>query len=270
MAEIARVTVALSCGPLLDGVPPQPLVPPGAPLAFDIELKAADGTALTGDTLHSVDDAAFTQRSPRSFLWSAPPGGGSVTFGSPLDPEFSQTLSTYASGDVTAIHAAIGLPQPLVLAPGQGMDFQLAADVGSRRACGPPEITVRTNTPSVCTGEQGALTWTAGGGSTEAWFTTLSEGTCRLAFAVPGGDRDLGTLDVPYYLVDSTNLLGRDQSAGEPCAGSNLHTCARDRASVLVCRSKRWAIATPCSPGICDYTAPAAACPDPAGCAVCR
>jgi hypothetical protein len=134
------------------------------------------------------------------------------------------------------------------------MDFQVAVDVEGRRACVPTLISVRTDTPDVCTGDQGAVTWTAGAASTEAWFTTVSEGTCHLAFSIPGGASNLGALDVSYYLVDGTDDLARDHTAGEPCGTANLHDCARDRSSVLVCQSKRWAKGTDCSPGICDYT----------------
>lgn len=270
VADIARVAVALSCGQVIGGVAPDALVPPGLPLPFEVQLQAGDGTLLAGDTLHVVDDGAFVQATPRSYLWSAPAAGGAITFGSRLDPSFSQTLSTYALGDVTAIHAKIGLAQPLILGLGQAMDFLLAVDVGTRRACVPAEISVRTDTPGVCTGEQGATTWAAGAGNSEAWFTTVSEGTCRLGFRVPGGARDLGTVDVPFYVVNSADQLSRDHAAGEPCGDANLHACARGRSTVLVCRAKRWATATDCTPGICDYTAAAGACADPTGCAACR
>ncbi|HVY38322.1 MAG TPA: hypothetical protein VHM31_10305 [Polyangia bacterium] len=269
VADVAHVAVVLSCGQVVGGVAPEALVPPGLSLLFDVQLQAADGTLLAGDTLHVVDDAAFVQTTPRSYVWSAPTAGGSVTFGSRLDSSFAQTLSTYAPVEVTAIHAATGPTRPLILGQGQAMNFLLGADVGNRRACVPPEISIRTDTPGVCTGEQGAITWAAGAGVTEAWFTAVSEGTCHLGFGVAGGARDLGTLDVPFYVVNSADRLSRDHAAGEPCGDANLHVCARGRATVLVCRAKRWAAATDCSPGICDYTA-AAACPDPTGCAACR
>ncbi|MFL5306116.1 MAG: hypothetical protein ACJ8F1_12935 [Polyangia bacterium] len=271
VVEIGKVVTALSCGAIVGGVAPQGLVAAGMPLPFRAELRAIDDTPLGGDILHPVDDAAFTQTGPESYVWSAPATGGSVTFGSRLDPGFSQTLSTYAPGDVTAIHPAIGLaPSPLVLGRGQAMDFQVAVDVGGRRACVPTEISVRTETPDVCTSDQGAVTWAAGAGSTEAWFRTVSEGTCHLTFSIPGGASDLGALEVSYYLVSGADDLARDHTAGEPCGTAGLHACARDRSSVLVCQSKRWVQGAACGPGICDYTPPAAACPNTSGCAACR
>jgi len=271
VGTIAHVAVTPSCPVRVDGVAPEPLIPQGMSLGFDVHYVAADGTALGGAMLHDIDDGAFSRGSSASYVWASPAGGGSVTFGSPLDPTFSQTLSTYAPADVTAIRAGVSLPPPLTLRDGQEMDFDVVADVGSRRTCVPPAISIRTDTPSVCTGPQGgATTWTGDAGSVQGWFTAVSEGTCHLAFGIPGKSGDLGTLDVPYYIVDSSDFLTRDQSVGDLCANQNQHVCSRDRTTVLVCHAKKWALATKCLPGICDYTAPSSACTDPAGCAACR
>jgi len=270
VAEIAHVTVTPSCPARVDDAIPQPLVPQGLPMGFEVEFQAADGTLLGGDTLHAIDDGPFTQTTPQAYVWTSPADGGSVTFGSPLDRSFSQTLSTYAPADVTAIHAAATLGPPITLTAGQDMNFDVVADVGDRRSCVPPAISIRTDTPSVCTGpKDSATTWMGDAGSVEDWFAAASEGTCRLAFGIPSGSGDLGTLEVPYYIVDGSDFLTRDQSAGDLCASPNQHVCSRDRATVLVCQSKKWAVATKCSSGICDYTAPASACPS-TGCAACR
>ncbi len=269
VADIAHVTARTVCPVRVDGVVPEALVPQATSLVFGVDFHAADGTFLAGDRLGAIDDGPFTQTSPSSYVWSSPPGGGSVTFGSPLDPSFSQTLSTYAPTDVTAIHAAATLPPPITLGVGQQMDFDLVADVGSQRACVPPAISVRTDTPSVCSGDQGVATWMMDTGSVQGWFTPVSEGTCHLAFSIPGASGDLGALDVQYYLVDSADSLARDRSAGDSCAAQNQQVCSRDRTSILVCRSRKWVVSGLCGPGICDYTAPASACPD-SSCVDCR
>jgi hypothetical protein len=267
--EIAHVSTALSCVSVRDGVSPQALVPPGVSLSFQIQFQAADGTLLGGDTLQPIDEGAFTQSGAESYVWAAPVEGGSVTFGSRLDAGFSQTLSTYDATEVTAVHAVVGIAPPVVLSPGLTMDFQLAADVGAGRTCIPTTIAVRTDTPDVCTGAQGALTWSEGNSLTSAYFTAVTEGTCHLSFGVPGGNADLGALDVPYYFVQSSDDLTRNRIVGDPCGVPNQQACAQDRTSVVVCRSKKWAVATKCTPGICDYTAPASDCPT-SGCAACR
>lgn len=269
VADIAHVSTSLSCGQLVGGVEAEPLVPPGAKLSFQVQLEAADGTPLSGDLLHPIDDSGLVGAA-RNYVWSAPPEGGALTFGSPLDPSFSQTLATYGPTDVTAIRAATDPSQPpLILSAGQGMNYYLAADIGGRRACAPPAITVRVEDPAVCTGDQGVSTWVETSGGPEAWFTAVSEGTCQLTFGVQGGGPALGKLEVSYYLIDRADDFMRDQSAGDGCGDPDLHVCSRDRASVLVCRSKKWAVASACSPGICDYTAPASDCPT-SGCAACR
>jgi hypothetical protein len=268
VAEIAHVGLTPSFD--LDGALRQPLVPPGLTLPVSVQFQAADGTVLGGDTLHSVDDGELVAGFPEEYSWVSPSAGGSLTIGSRLDPSFSETLATYAPGDVTVIHGAITETPPVILTPQRGMEFHLMVDVGGRRAAIPTAVSVRTDTPDICTGDQGVLTWTEGPNSNEGWFTAVSEGTCHLGFGVPGGTADLGTFDSNYYVVDSQDFLTRDQSAGDACGNQNLQVCSRDRSTVLVCRSKKWAVATGCNPGICDYTASASACTSPDGCVACR
>jgi hypothetical protein len=252
-----------------DGVAQEPLVPPGLQLGFAVEFLDAGGKVLSGDTLGAIDSSAFTQGAPKAYTWQAPTQGGSVTFGSPLDPSFSATVATYTAADVTAIHAGIIHTGPVVLTPGQAMNFELAMDAGGRRAAVRMPITIRTDTPDLCTSEDGATTWVQASDGGEPWFKAVSEGTCHLAFSVAGGSGDLGTFDLAYYLVDSQNYLTRDQSAGDGCPAQSPAVCSRDRASVLACRSKKRTVASECSPGICDYSV-SATCSDPAGCAACR
>src|SRR6185369_8144358 len=99
---VARVGATLSCGKLVDGMTPWPLVPAGTPLPFDVTLAAADGTALGGYILHPVDDAQLTRTGAMSYAWTGP-AGGSLTIGSPLDATFSETFATFGADRVTAV-----------------------------------------------------------------------------------------------------------------------------------------------------------------------
>ncbi len=257
VAEIGRVTTALSCGALVGGVAPQALVPAGMPLPFGVELRAIDDTPLAGDILHAIDDAAFTQTGPESYVWSAPAAGGSVTFGSRLDPRFSQTLSTYAPGDVTAIHAAIGLTSsPLVLGRGQAWISRLPWTSDGRRACVADGDQRPDGHAGHLHGRPGRRHVERRRGQHRGVVHDGVRGNLPPGVQHPRRSRATsGHWTVSYYLVDGADDLARDQTAGEPCGTANLHACARDRSSVLVCQSKRWAQGADCSPGICDYTA---------------
>jgi hypothetical protein len=268
VAAIAHVATSLGCENSVDGVPPGPLVPPGATLYFGVELLAAGGGPLEGYFLHPIDDGAFVAVSPMGYGWDSPAPGTALAIGSPLDPTFAETFATYDPAQVTGVAAgAIGVP-PLILTPGEQQSIQVAVDVGSTRACKGPPVTAKTESPGVCLGPNGELAWSALGSITS--FTAVTEGTCQLSVGVVGGSGYPATVAVPFYLLNPRDK-GRDASVGDACMMVGVQTCDATRDAILVCTPKhKWALASSCNGTLCDYTEPAVGCGAAHGCVACR
>jgi hypothetical protein len=265
---VARVTASFGCEPQVGGVLAAPLVTAGTMLQFSLTVAAADGTALDGYFPHPVDDAQLAATRPMWYEWCAPEANASLTFGSPLDAQFSETLETYGPDRVSAISAVVDATPPTALFPGNGVPIHLAEDVDGRRACASLPVTVTTETPDVCLSPFGTdTTWPAQVGAS---FGAVSEGTCRLSIGVPGAPAPPVIVEVPFYLLRGADQ-DRDRTVGVTCdAATQQPACSPDRRSMLACRNGMWAVTTDCGAKICDYTAPATACTARAGCLTCR
>ena len=249
---VAHVATTLACDPGVNGSTAAPLVPPGASLQFDVELSASDGTGLGGVLAHPIDDTQLTTLWPSHYLWDSRVAGGALTIGSRLDAAFAETLQTYGTTQVTGVVPSADLVPPTILAPGWQQVFQVADEVGGALACQGLPATATTETPDVCAGPNGELSWEAGGigGS----FTALAEGTCRLSIAFDGGNASPATFSVPFYFVNPADQ-GRDGTIDGACSIKGQRTCEATRNAILVCSvlTKKWALSSSCDGKLCDY-----------------
>ena len=265
---VAHVTSYLACDPGVNGSTAAPMVPPGATLQFDVELSASDGTGLGGVLAHPIDDAQLTTLWPSHYLWDSRVAGGALTIGSPFDAAFSETLQTYGPTQVTGVVPSADLVPPTILAPGRQQLFQVADEVGGALACQGLPATATTETPEVCAGPNGELSWAAGGAGGS--FTALAEGTCRLSIAVDVSDAPPATLSVPFYFTNPADQ-GRDATIDADCSVKGQRTCEAARDAILVCSTltKKWALESSCGGKLCDYLS-AAPCAVGSGCVACR
>ncbi len=265
---VAHVAITLACDPGVNGGTAAPLVPPGASLQFDVELSASDGTGLGGVLAHPIDDAQLTTLWPSHYLWYSPAAGGALTIGSSFDAAFAETLQTYGPAQVTGVVPSADLIPPTILAPGRQQLFQVADEVGGVRACQGLPATATTETPDVCAGPNGELSWEAGGAGGS--FTALAEGSCRLSIAVDGGNASPAAFSVPFYFVNPADQ-GRDGTIDGFCSVLGQRTCEATREAILVCSTltKKWALSSSCDGKLCDYLS-AAPCAAGSDCVACR
>ena len=266
---VAHVATWVACDTGVDGATAAPLVPTGATLQLTVELSAADGTGLGGVFAHPIDDAQLTPNGAMNYLWYAPPAaGGALTIGSTLDATFTETLATYGPSQVTGLVPSADLVPPTILAPGRQQEIHAADLVGGAVACQGLPATVTTETPDVCVGPNGELSWDAGGSVTS--FSAVAEGTCRLSFGVTGGNASPGTLSVPFYFVNPGDQ-GRDATIDGDCSVKGQHTCEATRNGILLCSvlTKKWALSSSCDGKLCDYLS-AAPCAAGDHCVACR
>jgi hypothetical protein len=264
---VAHVATSLACDPGVNGATAAPLVPAGATLSLAVELSAADGTGLGGVFAHPIDDAQLVPFGAMNYVWSSPLAGGALTIGSTLDPTFTETLATYGAGQVTGLVPSADLVPPTILAPGRQQLIQVADEVGAAHACQGVSVTATTETPDICVGPNGELSWPTDGPSTS--FTALAEGTCRLSFGVAGGNVSPATLSVPFYFVNPADQ-GRDATIDAPCPAMGQRTCEASREAILVCTyGKKWALESRCNGNLCDYLS-AAPCTAGSKCVACR
>ncbi len=228
VGAIARIATQLYCDPAVGSAAWGPLVWAGATLRFDVELLAADGSALGGTILHPIDETQLVVISPLSYAWQSPTAGGALTLSSPLDPTFAEKLETYGPAQVDAVFAGADLFPPTILGPGKQQPIQLAVDVGGVRACMGLPASARSDTPAVCLGPNGEETWAELGGSATS-FTAVTEGTCQLSVGVAGGTGYPGTITVPYYFVNATDQA-RDATIRQLLRASGLPDLRGDAA----------------------------------------
>ena len=265
---VAHVATYFACDTGVNGSMAAPLVPPGATLEFEVDLSASDGTGLGGVLAHPIDDTQLTTLRPMNYLWDSRTAGGVLTIGSPLDPAFTETLQTYGPAEVTGVVPSADLIPPTILAPGRQQLFQVTDEVGGVPACQGLPATATTETPDVCAGPNGELSWEAGGAGGS--FTALAEGTCRLSIAIDGGDAPPATLSVPFYFTNPADQ-GRDATIDADCSVKGQRTCEATREAILVCQTltKKWALESSCGGKLCDYLS-AAPCAAGSGCVACR
>ena len=265
---VAHVATYLACDPGVNGTTALPLVPPGATLQLTVLLSGSDGTGLGGALAHPIDDAQLTPLWLGDYLWSSPAAGGALTIGSRLDAAFSETLQTYGPAQVTGVVPSADLLPPTILAPGRQQLFQVADEVGGARACQGLPATATTETPDVCAGPNGELSWQAGGAGGS--FTALAEGTCRLSIVVDGANATPATFSVPFYFVNPADQ-GRDGTIDGFCTVKGQRTCEAGREAILVCSvlTKKWALASGCNGQLCDYLS-ATPCAAGDDCVACR
>jgi hypothetical protein len=269
VGAIARVALQLSCEITVGNATPAPLVVPGRALQFQVQLFAADGSALGGVFSHPIEDGQLLSGGvPMTYFWASPAAGGSLTLRSSLDPNFIAKLETYGPAQVTNVVVYADLLPPTVLGVGRQLEIQVAEDVGGARSCQGLPVMAKTETPDVCRGPNGELVWSESGGSGTS-FTAVSEGSCRLSVGVVGGKDYPGTITVPYYFVNPADQ-GRESTIDAHCQVQGQRNCEADRSAILVCTSRRtWAVASSCNGKLCDYTAPAP-CPAESECVACR
>jgi hypothetical protein len=264
---VAHVATSLACDPGGNDVTAAPLVPAGATLQLAVALSAADGTGLGGVFAHPIDDAQLTPFGAMNYVWTSPLAGGTLTIGSTLDPTFTETLATYGPAQVTGVVASADLVPPTILAPGRQQLVQVVDVIGAAHACQGVSVTATTETPDICLGPNGELSWPTDGPITS--FTAEVEGTCRLSFGVAGGNASPATFSVPFYFVNPADQ-GRDATIDAPCPAMGQRTCEATREAILVCTyGKKWALESSCNGNLCDYLS-AGPCAAGATCVACR
>lgn len=265
---VAHVSTYLACDSGVNGTTVAPLVPPGATLQLTVLLFASDGSGLGGFLTHPIDDAQLTPLGLMNYLWISPPAGGALSIGSRLDATFTETLQTYGPAQVTGVVPSADLLPPTILEPGRQQEIYVADLVGGAVACQGLSATATTETPDVCVGPNGELSWDVVGNVTS--FAAVAEGTCQLSFGVAGGNASPGTFSVPFYFVNPADQ-GRDATIDGSCSVKGQRTCEATREAILVCGTltKKWALSSSCNGKLCDYLS-AAPCAAGSDCVACR
>ena len=265
---VAHVATSLACDTGVNGSTTAPLVPPGATLELAVQLSASDGTPLGGVFAHPIEDAQLISFGAMRYVWSSPAAGGRLTIGSSLDPSFTETLATYGPAQVTGVVPSADLLPPTILAPGREQELRVADLVGAAVACQGLPATATTETPDVCVGPNGELSWDSAGPGTS--FTAVAEGTCRLSFGVTGGNASPATFSVPFYFVNPADQ-GRDATIDSACSAKGQRTCEATREAILVCSvlKRKWVLSSSCDGKLCDYLS-AAPCASGDDCVACR
>jgi hypothetical protein len=140
-----------------------------------------------------------------NYLWTAPSEAGTVTLSSPAFSKFKPTFRVYAASELSVDSAERRSQGPHRYQNFVGFDVTLT--VSGEVPCKAPPLVLETQTPEVCDGPEGALSWL------EEDFSSVSvravdSGSCEFTIGVEGGSStlsvqaDLVVTGVPVVIPD--------------------------------------------------------------------
>ncbi|HET9954204.1 MAG TPA: hypothetical protein VFQ61_06860, partial [Polyangiaceae bacterium] len=199
------------------------------------------------------------------YNWRAPVEPGSTKLTSPLTPFSPGTLRVFGPADVTEIELAPLNSGIQWVTPGHDFFVKTALAVGDREPCDRLPLTFKTDTPAVCSGPEGELTWPMSR-STDGAVHAQREGVCKLRVSADGA-RYFGPLSLSLFDLNAPEGLVLPV-VGEVCSGEGATTCEWGRDGTLVCASGKWKRANRCTATqACDL---ADGCLDGIDCGACR
>jgi hypothetical protein len=192
---------------------------------------------------------------PNTFTWTAPPEPAVVELRSGILPGRIGILRAHAPSEVSDIVVrSVNGSSLSGTSPGKAR-IEAKTKVRGVEPCDVLPVTFRTETPEVCAGPDGAITWL--GEDEYGGFVDLkAEGVCRVS-ASADGVRFFRPATIRFFIVQP---LGTEKFDGfsQPCAVEGSTSCTYgDNSQVTVCREGRWATKEQCGPTrTCDARDP--------------
>jgi hypothetical protein len=154
-----------------------------------------------------------------NYVWTAPSEAGSIKLSSAVFPKFSLTYRAYAPSELSVDSAERKSQGPHTYQSFVGFDVGLTVD--GKVPCDSPPLRLETQTPEVCDGPEGAVSWLEeeiSGVSVRA----VGSGSCDFTIGVEGGSStlsvqaDLEVTDVPVVIPDPCEDVTCDPVASCP------------------------------------------------------
>jgi hypothetical protein len=185
------------------------LFPTDAEVTLNLDLfKGTE--ALQGEYQSALLEGAGLERAAghlttNNYVWTAPSEAAAVKLSSPVFPKFSLTYQAYAPSELSVDLAERKSQGPHTYQNFVGFDVRLTVD--GKVPCEIPPLRLETQTPEVCDGPEGAVSWLEeeiSGVSVRA----VGSGSCEFTISVDGGSStlsvqaDLEVTDVPVVIPD--------------------------------------------------------------------
>lgn len=265
---IDRMQISSSCGNEGSLI----LTVPGKTVSVAVHLQG-DGELLNGwlpDALLPLESLKEAPTENRTFYsWTAPSEPTSVTLLSSHVTGRVGTLRAFGRNEISKVVLSSRNPPPL--SGSIGGKFALDAEfyVGENKSCETHALSIQSDTPSICSGPDGAPTWSVNDARLASVIMN-AEGLCRVRASADGA-RFFDAVSIPIFATttpEGTDLAGY----GNPCSVEGSTTCAFSRTSAATCKGGRWQQAESCgSTRVCDFKDSAASgCIAGATCAACR
>jgi hypothetical protein len=247
---------------------------PGGEAYLDAKLFSGS-TELAGLHPDALLPVAGLTRSPsfdsvNQFTWTAPPEPVSVDVRSALVSGSVGTLLGYGPADVSDIVVDSSNGSSLVTWQGGSTRIAAMTKVRGVEPCHVNPVVFRTETPAVCSGPAGALTW-QGKDESGGFVEMNAEGTCRVS-ASADGVRFFRPGVFRFFFVEEPGAEKFD-GFNQPCAVEGSTSCTYgDNSQVTICREGRWTTKEQCGPTrTCDARDPASSgCVAGGPCSHCR
>ena len=185
VAEADSLEVSPACP---GGAGEAQLFPPGREVPISVRLFSGS-RELRGLVLDVLDGAQLTQRLTTNgtitYDWVAPETPGVVGITSELFRGLSVELTTYDPKEV--VIAKVRIPEVEEFPKGQAYGIGVEQVVEDQPPCFPAPLRIRTGTPEVCTGPEGAEEWSSELGESFQFVPAVG-GTCRLSVAAEGSE----------------------------------------------------------------------------------
>jgi hypothetical protein len=251
-----RVTVSTRCNGT-EGT--EVVTKPGGSGFFEVQLFD-HVTLLAGLHPDAVVPMSGVTRSTafdsqNTFTWTAPAEPAVEDVLSGVVPRPIGTLRAYGPADVSDV--VVDSPNGTSLVTWSAGATRIDATVKVRGVvpCDVAPVVFRTETPEVCSGPDGALTW-PGEDEWGGFVEMNAEGMCRVRASVDG-TRFFRPSQLRFFFVAEPGTE-RFDGFNQPCAVEGATSCTYgDNSQVTICREGLWATKEQCGPtGTCDARDP--------------
>jgi hypothetical protein len=270
--RVDRTVLASHCG--TDDETAEVLTLPSGSGSFDVKLFGR-AVELAGWHPNAIEPLAGVEPIGSSygrnaFLWTAPAEPVVIDVRSGILAAKVGILRAYGPADVTDIVVSSPNGDSLTGQPGDRARIGATTKVRGHAPCDVPTVVFKTETPTVCSGPDGAETWRAD--NEYGGFLTLNaEGSCRVSASADGA-RFFRAATFRFFVVEPP---GEERFDGfnEPCAVEGSTSCTYGETSqVTLCREGRWVSKEMCGPTrTCDARDPSlGGCVGGGPCSECR
>ncbi|HEY5959703.1 MAG TPA: hypothetical protein VIV60_24275 [Polyangiaceae bacterium] len=186
--RVTRIEAAVSCRAEADSAH---LLPVGREEIIDVTLMAGN-QILKGAVLDAIRGAGITQMAnagepPLRFTW-APTTPGSIALSSPLVDQVTLEATAVAPNEITITQSMPPRGGTLKVSTAYPTSVEVSQQAGGKKVCRTVEVSVTSETPSVCTGRDGELAWSGCAKDTLLVpFVPLQSGLCRLSVSTASG-----------------------------------------------------------------------------------